>query len=101
MFATSSDGSLTLELLLQDNTGTALANNSLPGIPPSLAAFDTKTFSLFDNLDSGSLEVEGNLTALSVPSTTTATPEPSQAAVVLIAMAGLALASRARRLGSN
>jgi hypothetical protein len=44
---TATDGTLTLELFFQDNTGTALASDALPLTPPPLAAFAIREFRLF------------------------------------------------------
>jgi len=43
----ASDGLLTLELFLQDDTATALKNDSLPLVPPALNLFDIVQFRLF------------------------------------------------------
>jgi hypothetical protein len=44
---TATDGTLTLELFFQDNTGTALTSDALPLTPPLLTAFAIRDFRLF------------------------------------------------------
>jgi hypothetical protein len=44
---TASDGTLTLEIFLEDSTGTAFSSDALPLTPPLLSSFDTRQFRFF------------------------------------------------------
>jgi len=98
VFATSADGSLTIELFLQDSTGSVFDNDHLPITPPLLTSFDEKGFHLIDNTNDGTLQVDGTLTSLAAQGgTTTATPEPSQIGLTAVGMLALFAIARCTR----
>jgi len=78
ILATSASGDLTLELFLQDSTGSAFSNDSLPS-SLQLADFDQREFHLNGTFDSGQVQADGQVTTLTVPNA----PEPSTAALAL------------------
>lgn len=65
------DESLTIELFLEDPSGTAFSSDQLPAVFPPLSAFTRRDFHLDASLDAGEVQVDGQLSAL------TSTPEPS------------------------
>ena len=86
-------GDLTVSILLQDNTGTALGSDALPGTAPSLASFQSGTIAFNRNYfdDAGSffqIQIDGNVDSLAV------VPEPSTTVGVLLGCALLAIARR-------
>lgn len=72
VLATDQTGALIMDLFLLDNTGSALGDDRLPPGGPSLASFGERDFHLDDFLDSGEIQVEGEINAPS----TQAVPEP-------------------------
>jgi hypothetical protein len=96
VLATDQTGALIMNLFLLDNTGTALGDDHLPQPGPSLASFGERDFHLDDFLDSGEIQVEGQIDAPSIQ----ATPEPSStvlSAPILLAI--FTVAFRRRRRG--
>jgi hypothetical protein len=90
-------GDLTVSILMQDATGTALSSDALPGIAPSLAAFQSRTVAFNRNYfdDAGTffqIQIDGTLDSL------IAVPEPSTAVAVLLGCAFLAIARRKAKL---
>jgi hypothetical protein len=71
VFAQGSGGALTLELLLQDNSGTAWATDGLPLVAPPLSAFPFNEFHFREVQGSLEVQVDGQLTGLAE------VPEPS------------------------
>ncbi len=95
VLATDQTGGLIMDLFLLDNTGTALSNDHLPLGAPSLASFGERDFHLDDFLDSGEIQVDGEIDASPVQ----ATPEPSTtilSAAILLAICTAALRRRKR-----
>jgi hypothetical protein len=93
VLATSADGALTLELFLQDNTGTAFSNDHLPSTAQQLAGFLQRDFHLNADFAGSEIQVDGRLSALS----SSAVPEPAvQGPVVLTLLLLLVLALRRR-----
>jgi hypothetical protein len=93
----STDSNLSIELTLDDNTGTAFSNTSLPLSPPSLASFTSRRFALFDGTPDNPVETEGALTTLTCASGCgAAVPEPSYT-TLLAAGIGALLWTRRRR----
>ena len=92
---------LTLELFFQDASGTALASDALPLLPPAIASFGFRQFRLFTTDDSaqflGSVNSLTCTAGCSVTPPPSAVPEPSS----LLLLVGLVLAGlgcvRARR----
>jgi hypothetical protein len=78
VLATSASGDLTLELFLQDNTGSAFSNDHLPLTPPALTDFAQRDFHLIATLAGGEVQADGQLGATAV-----ATPEPPTAGFIL------------------
>jgi hypothetical protein len=88
-------GDFSVSILMQDNTGTALASDALPGTAPSLAAFQSATIAFNRNYfdDAGTffqIQIDGTLDSL------IAVPEPSTAVSVLLGIALAAVAFRKR-----
>jgi hypothetical protein len=82
----STDPNLSIELTLNDFTGTAFNNTLLPLSPPNLANFSDPEFAFFGGTVDNPLEAEGVLTSLGVGAAPV--PEPSNAALL---SAGLAM----------
>ena len=89
--AASAAGDITLELFLQDNTGSALSNDHLPLTPLPPGGFAQRDFHLIADLSGGQLQVDGQLSASQAASA----PEPSPALLILAGSAFL-LAGRRR-----
>ncbi len=90
----ATDGSLTLELFLQDFTQAALTSDALLPLPPSLAAFGSRRFELF----SDDAEFGGDLASLVCTAgcaAPAAIPEPGS--LLLVALGAGAFAIRRRR----
>jgi hypothetical protein len=80
--AIASDVLLTLELFFQDATGTALASDALPLLPPALGDFDSRQFRLF----SPDAEFLGSVDSL-VCTSGCSVPEPGSLSLLALAMA--------------
>jgi hypothetical protein len=85
------DGPLTLELFLQDATGTALSTDALPLVPPAFAGFTVAQFRLFGD----DVEFLGDLTTLVCTAGCSSVPEPG--ALLLLLTAALAARFLRRR----
>ena len=90
VFALSATGDLTLELFLQDNTGSVFVNDHLPLIAPSLGGFAQKDFHFRGMFAGGEVQFDGQLSAPSVQ----AVPEPSPAVPLLVGSIMVMLARR-------
>ena len=93
-------GDLTVSMLMQDATGTALASAALPVAPPPVAAFPSRTLSLYRNYfdDAGTfyqIQIDGTLDSL------TAVPEPSTTTSLLLGCALFAIARRKAKLKTS
>jgi hypothetical protein len=94
VMATNALLSETLEIFLQDNTGTVFANDSLPRSPPVLSAFASSpvAFSLDAILGEGEVQVNGTIDSLTCAScSATAVPEPSSTALLAGALGWFAV----------
>jgi hypothetical protein len=80
----SVDSALTIELALNDFTGTAVSNTSLPLVPPNLANFASVRFALFAGTLDNPIEVEGSIGSLTCTSGCGATPVPEPAYAPLL-----------------
>jgi hypothetical protein len=91
-FAT--DGALTLELFLEDASGSAFSSDALPLAPPALAAFAVREFRLFGT----DVEFGGTVDTLicSAGCDIVRVPEPGTLLLLGVGLAGLA--TRRRRL---
>lgn len=95
VLATSSTGETTLELLLQDNAGSAFSNDHLPSSAPLLAAFAQRDFHLDGIFSGAEVQVDGRIGTLTVQEA----PEPvPQVAVLAGLFVLLALERRRRRI---
>jgi hypothetical protein len=93
----STDSNLSIELTLDDNTGTAFSNTSLPLSPPNLANFSSRRFALFDGSPDNPVEAEGALTTLTCASgCATAAPEPSYTTLLAAAISAMVWIGRRR-----
>jgi hypothetical protein len=91
----STDSMLSIEIRLDDFTGTAFANTSLPLTPPSLAAFSSVRFALFDGTLDNPIEAEGVLRTLQCTAGCGRTvPEPNPMLLFGVALGALGLARR-------
>ena len=86
VLALSAGGDLTLELFLQDNTAGVFANDGLPLSAPSLASFTLMDFRLSQTFETGEVQVDGRIDAL------TTVPEPATGALSCGVLLLLALA---------
>jgi hypothetical protein len=88
----SVDSALSMELRLDDGTGTAFSNILLPLAPPSLAGFSSRRFAFFAGTLDNPLEAEGTVLTLTCTSgcMENAVPEPSSA-TLLVAAGGVLL----------
>jgi hypothetical protein len=92
VLAQSAAGDISLELFLQDNTGTVFANDHLPTTPPQLASFAEKDFHLDAFFADREVQADGQINSLF------AAPEPDPATLVLGGLLVLlGMASRKRR----
>ena len=92
VLATSASGDLTLELLLQDNTGEAFGNDHLPATPPPLVDFSEKDFHLIAMFNGQDVQTDGQLSGF----TDQVVPEPSLIVPVLAGMVFTAVLARWR-----
>jgi hypothetical protein len=91
----STDSMLSIEIRLDDFTGTAFSNTSLPLTPPSLAAFTSVRFALFDGTLDNPIEAEGVLRTLQCTAGCGRTvPEPNAMLLLGVALGALGLAKR-------
>lgn len=82
----ASSPGLTLDLLFQDNTGTAFSSDSLPLTPPPLAAFAQRAFDLDETDIAGNeTQADGTISSLTCASgcATSPVPEPSGGGLLL------------------
>jgi hypothetical protein len=92
--ATDASGDLTVELFLQDNTGTVFNNDHLPSSLPPLTAFTQRDFHLDALFAGGEIQVDGLLGDVPVQ----AVPEPSPVGPVLTCSVLLLALARRRIL---
>jgi hypothetical protein len=90
VFALSATGDLTLELFLQDTTGSVFVNDHLPLLAPSLSSLTQKDFHFHGMFAGGEVQFDGQLSAPSVQ----AVPEPSPAIPLLVGSIMVMLARR-------
>ena len=91
----STNNMLSIEIRLDDFTGTAFSNTSLPLAAPSLAAFTSVRFALFDGTLDNPIEAEGVLRTLECTAGCGRTvPEPSAMLLLGVALGALGLLSR-------
>jgi len=93
VLATSASGNLTLELLLQDSTGSVFSNDHLPSGALALGSFDQRDFHLDAVFAGGEVQADGRVTAIRVQGA----PEPGALVAVasgLMALGGLAARRR-------
>jgi hypothetical protein len=72
VLAETSAADITMELFLQDGTGTVFNNDHLPTTPPALGSFAERDFHLDAIFSSGEVQVDGQITTLGG----TSVPEP-------------------------
>jgi hypothetical protein len=87
----SIDSALSIQLTLDDSTGTAFSNTSLPLTAPSLAAFTSVRFALFDGTIDNPIEAEGVLTSLQCTDGCRGgtAPEPNGLVLIVAALGAL------------
>jgi hypothetical protein len=101
VLAHGAGGDLTIELFLEDPTGTALASDALPLTPPALADFAVREFHLAGLVDGNQVQIDGCLDSLSpagqgpppLGGTSCAgarVPAPATLLLMAVGMAGLA-----------
>ena len=91
----ASDSNLSIELHLDDFTGTAFSNTHLPLTTPNLAAFTSVRFALFAGDLENPIEAEGNLRTLQCTAgCVTSVPEPNALVLFGVALGALGLARR-------
>jgi hypothetical protein len=91
----STDSMLSIEIRLDDFSGTAFSNTSLPPTPPSLAAFTSVRFALFDGTLDNPIEAEGALRTLQCTAGCGRTvPEPNAMLLFSVALGALGLVRR-------
>ena len=79
VLGTSATGDVTIELFLQDNTGSVFGNDHLPVSLPPLAAFAQKDFHFDAIFGDNEVQVDGELNALNASDV----PEPPPAGPIL------------------
>jgi hypothetical protein len=94
VLATSALGDLTLELFLQDNTGSVFTNDHLPSVVPPLTAFGLKDFHLDAITPDGEVQVDGQIGAPAVQGI----PEPRSTVYILAGALVFVLLRRKRTL---
>ena len=92
--AVGAGGSLVLEFLLQDNSGSVFSDDSLPLAPPQPALMTILDFHLHEVADPGETQVDGQITSFDAVSEI---PEPATSLLALISMAGLMAAANFKR----
>ena len=90
----STDSMLSIEIRLDDSSGTAFSNTSLPLTPPSLAAFTLVRFAVFDGTLDSPIEAEGMLRTLECTAGCGTVPEPNAMLLLGVALGALGLARR-------
>jgi hypothetical protein len=90
----STDSMLSIEIRLDDFSGTAFSNTSLPLTPPSLAAFTSVRFALFDGTLDNPIEAEGVLRTLQCTAGCGTVPEPNAMLLLGVALGAFGLARR-------
>jgi hypothetical protein len=93
VFATTASGDVTIEIFLQDNSGTVFANDSLPLAAPQLASFTLKDFHYHEIGTNGETQFDGQL----ADGTSVVIPEPSTAVALLTGFGALLLTRSLRR----
>jgi hypothetical protein len=94
VLALGASGDLALELFLQDNAATVFANDGLPLTAPLLGAFAIKDFHSHQVAVGGEVQVDGQVTSLSVSTV----PEPSAGLLVCAGLVVLLLLWRRKDL---
>ena len=91
----STDSMLSIEIRLDDFSGTAFSNTSLPLTAPNLAAFTSVRFALFDGTLDNPIEAEGVLRTLQCTAGCGRTvPEPNVMLLLCVALGAVGLARR-------
>jgi hypothetical protein len=92
-----------LQIFLQDSSGSVFANDSLPLSPPPLAAFDISpvAFSLDATFAPGEVQVDGYVDSLTCGPGCTATPTPEPSAVPILLGAFAWVAFRTTRIRNH
>jgi hypothetical protein len=98
----SIDNLLAIELTLDDFTGTAFSTLALPLTPPSLSAFTSVRFALFDGALDNPVEAEGALRTLECVAgcRVVLLPEPCTLLVLVAALGALGLSRKMRHATS-
>lgn len=87
--SSSLNSNLSIEIRLDDFTGTAFSSTSLPLSAPSLAAFNSRRFALFDGTLDSPIEAEGVLRNLQCSVGCMTVPEPSNMLLLSIALGAM------------
>jgi len=92
VLGTSASGDLSLELFLQDNTGTVFSNDHLPVTALPLGSFAQRDFHLNAVFAGGQVQIDGQINATSA----TTVPEPGSTVAIPAGLILLALTRRKR-----
>jgi len=92
VLALGAGGSLTLELFLQDDSGTVFSGDGLPLALAPLPSFTVRDFHLHEIAAGGEFQADGQLTSI-----TSAAPVPEPAAAILV-LTGVGLLSVVTKL---